>query len=533
MIVVMCFLPVGGMAQSAEWLEMRQEKLYKDSVKFHEHPLRRYYPHRCQNSKGAYGWVGKNHQVIIPLIYNLFPENLQPRMIVAIKGKHGVIDAAGKIILPLEYKDIYISRDSQLLYTWKAADLQGVRDMNGREILPEKYQGIGEDGDTLLLASVKKKGIEIYTRAGKLVGRSEYEFYWRPCKNRIIVHKEFNRRPSAGLLDEHQNILIPPRYSAVFWATENWAFVSDVDNEMGLIYLPTGALTDCGKLLVEAQDENGNFILNKDLAYYGLWDSLLQEIYPISLRRIQPIKGSPYYILKTRKSQFGIGNSNGTLLVDTIYNHIAQAFIMVESPETKSAESKRMLPFWLYNDNDDVYTANQTGLWHEKKGIVAPAGSFEKTYPFSNTTYFTCADDACLLRSLEGEILSGPYYDMDILRYRYLLAQTVAGGEWSVLDSVGQVINTVPNWPNELEKGFFAVEKKLLYALFDPGLSPLTAYNYESLSPFQSLPEKYWPQAVAMDGTNGFSSWVAWGIDRDSGNTVLLDTNGKPYICQE
>lgn len=162
----------------------------------------------------------------IPFLYHLFPEELQPRMIVAMNGTYGVIDSSGKTIVPFQYSNIFFSTDGKRLYTRLNKNRRaGILDLDGKQILADKYEEIGEDGDSLLYGTIKGKSSEMYTMQGKYLGRSEFELQWQCAENRRIVCRELNRGSSCGVLDRNGKVVVPLSYRSVSWAEKDWAQV--------------------------------------------------------------------------------------------------------------------------------------------------------------------------------------------------------------------------------------------------------------------------------------------------------------------
>lgn len=89
---------------------------------------------------GLYGLADKNLKIIIPCSYNKPIETSYSILNntcqkFCIKGKYGVVNKSGKVILKAEYKDISTTTN-HLLKATKDNNLIGIYDTNGTEVLP-------------------------------------------------------------------------------------------------------------------------------------------------------------------------------------------------------------------------------------------------------------------------------------------------------------------------------------------------------------------------------------------------------------
>ncbi|MDR1706316.1 MAG: WG repeat-containing protein, partial [Clostridiales bacterium] len=84
-----------------------------------------------------WGFIDKTGKVVVPLEYDQvysFSEGLAP---VIKDGKYGFIDKTGKVVVPLEYDDVY--NISEGLATVMKDDKWGFIDKTGKVVVPLEY----------------------------------------------------------------------------------------------------------------------------------------------------------------------------------------------------------------------------------------------------------------------------------------------------------------------------------------------------------------------------------------------------------
>lgn len=87
-----------------------------------------------------WGYADMNGQLVIPAKYDWASRYEGNYAVVKLKGKKGLIDSAGKVVLPLTYDDIEPETwENKTWYTLKTGDKYGLANAAGKLVLPAKY----------------------------------------------------------------------------------------------------------------------------------------------------------------------------------------------------------------------------------------------------------------------------------------------------------------------------------------------------------------------------------------------------------
>lgn len=188
--------------------------------------------------KNTYYIIDENGEIITTLTFDLdeFGYFNNGKITVEKDKKVGVIDKYGKIIIPIEYNNIFELSDNS--YRVEKDNKAGIINQNGKTIIPIEYDEIDDFSQNLTIVTKDgKKGI--INKQGKIIIPIEYDEIDSFSKNLTIVTKDEKK----GLINTQGKIILPIEYQEISMLEENlakiqkngkWGFI----NEQGKIVIP-------------------------------------------------------------------------------------------------------------------------------------------------------------------------------------------------------------------------------------------------------------------------------------------------------
>lgn len=189
--------------------------------------------------KNTYYIIDENGEIITTLTFDLdeFGYFNNGKITVEKDKKVGVIDKYGKIIIPIEYNNIFELSDNS--YRVEKDNKAGIINQNGKTIIPIEYDEIDDFSQNLTIVTKDgKKGI--INKQGEIIIPIEYDEIDSFSQNLAIITKDEKK----GLINTQGKIILPIEYQEISMLEENlakiqkngkWGFI----NEQGKIVIPT------------------------------------------------------------------------------------------------------------------------------------------------------------------------------------------------------------------------------------------------------------------------------------------------------
>ena len=213
--------------------------------------------------KGKWGVIDKTGQIVIPLVYDYiyigkFSEGLAS---VEQNGKRGLIDKTGKVVMPLVYDDLYVSPEGLVMVQQNGK--YGCADKKGKIVIPLIYENSLSFSEGL--AIVEKDGKKGFIdKTGKVVIPLIYEsaLYFTEGLAMVAQNGKY------GFIDKTGKIAIPLVYDSAWLFSEGLAMVTQnykwgFIDKTGKVVIPlnydwTGRFSD--GLAAVKQNEKWGFI---------------------------------------------------------------------------------------------------------------------------------------------------------------------------------------------------------------------------------------------------------------------------------
>lgn len=197
-----------------------------------------------------YAYIDKSQHIIVPFgVYDYIePFGLGRKAIVANKGRYGIIDEHGKLVLPLtydlierpsrysDYANIFVATKGNKItilnehanaiptegivsYRYGNADLlvsdihnkKGRVNYNGQLTIPFEYDTLFHFNDTTIIAT-KGNRYGLISRENQIIKPFEYRKIYQLTSDLVFI----NREGKAGIYDEEGKIKIPFEYDAIY-----------------------------------------------------------------------------------------------------------------------------------------------------------------------------------------------------------------------------------------------------------------------------------------------------------------------------
>lgn len=188
--------------------------------------------------KNTYYIIDENGEIITTLTFDLdeFGYFNNGKITVEKDKKVGVIDKYGKIIIPIEYNNIFELSDNS--YRVEKDNKAGIINQNGKTIISIEYDEIDDFSQNLTIVTKDgKKGI--INKQGEIIIPIEYDEIDSFSKNLTIVTKDEKK----GLINTQGKIILPIEYQEISMLEEDlakiqkngkWGFI----NKQGKIVIP-------------------------------------------------------------------------------------------------------------------------------------------------------------------------------------------------------------------------------------------------------------------------------------------------------
>jgi WG containing repeat len=183
---------------------------------------------------GRWGIINRDGQLLQPCIYSYIGPWSEGLALVVNNDKFGYVNAAGKVVVPLQYlynrdvlgDNLFGEGTARVLLEKKA----GLIDSTGKLVLPRDFDDVQPFAEGL--APVKKKDKWGYAdRLQKLRIPYTYEYAW-PFSNGIARVKVNGK---IALIDTKGNYVAPPQFTAVTVLSSGYLLVSDSTGNKGLL----------------------------------------------------------------------------------------------------------------------------------------------------------------------------------------------------------------------------------------------------------------------------------------------------------
>ncbi|MCC7503732.1 MAG: hypothetical protein IT259_00465 [Saprospiraceae bacterium] len=483
---------------SAQELDAANSYWYRDSLEKHKALEFKYRPHRCINRNGKYGWAVKNHKMLIPCRFEYLSPRFSPLMPAAQGSRHGALNASGVVMVPFQYEHINGSIDGRRAYAKNArTGLWSAWDAEGRQIIPEEYESLSDYQDTLIRGyHPASQEFRLLDHTGRLRFAIQYKGLMEMSPGRYMVSQDYPDGRRVGILDEQYRVVMPLDFLQVFWVRHDWAYVQAANKQTGLyhfenqIFTPTnyysiGAPFDCPLLTVYTDEPI-------DAGKAGLMDSTFRFVVPPVFKKITAGADAQFYLLQTTSNRYGACDCTGRIVMDTVYNAISRTYQPLAEEQGNPAPD---LPFYIFQKDD----TSGPCLFHTRRGIVAASGEYDHFTPLSDSIWWACRDNECRLMGFRGPVIDRSYKGRWFVQHGFLWAQPVAGDPFEVF---------------------------LLNGAALPG-------RYRDVKAFHQLEEKYWPEAIRCEETEGYGVWVAFARSDPDGALVLIDITGKVKVLSK
>lgn len=190
--------------------------------------------------KNTYYIIDENGEIITTLTFDLdeFGYFNNGKITVEKDKKVGVIDKYGKIIIPIEYNNIFELSDNS--YRVEKDNKAGIINQNGKTIIPIEYDEIDDFSQNLTIVTKDgKKGI--INKQGKIIIpiKLNYDYMFFFSEDLIKIQKD-NKR---GIINKQGKIIIPIEYDEIDSFSKNLTIVTKDEkkgfiNTQGKIILP-------------------------------------------------------------------------------------------------------------------------------------------------------------------------------------------------------------------------------------------------------------------------------------------------------
>lgn len=172
-----------------------------------------------------FGLMRKNCELVIQAQYDEIGILSLNRALVVYEDQVGYVDGAGKLVIKTLYETFpnYVKRGQfkSNLAIVKLRGKYGIIDQNGKVILPISFTDIGDVSS--LIAFSKGKGWGFMDQTGKIILPAEYDFAESFVKGLAVVEK----LTLQGVIDPKGKIIIPLSYTSVYRLNDELFMVSN------------------------------------------------------------------------------------------------------------------------------------------------------------------------------------------------------------------------------------------------------------------------------------------------------------------
>ncbi len=278
--------------------------------------------------------------------------NLPPRLLVWQDTLFGLIDGAGKTVLPCEYEALFTYNDISYPEGYivaKRQGLWGVLDWNGRTILPYRYDArpkpISNSGGLFLVCGDNKPGGVVNSKGDTVLpfrypNLSELKNYYNnKTDNSLLLsytvvktsdsdettsNRAKRKETLRGLLDLNCREVLAPVYQELFCAN-NMVIVTDTNDYEGLMDLKGKWIRPISPLYTYDCDWSDFYmsITERRTLLKGLLSDDGKIVLPIEYQVVYPLYTTDGLIIaKDRSGLWGIMDSQFRLLIPHRYTEL-------------------------------------------------------------------------------------------------------------------------------------------------------------------------------------------------------------------
>lgn len=253
--------------------------------------------------------------------------------------KEGLLNQQGKLVMPLQYRRIYIDEEANIIrFEVDNDDVKmGLADMQGKIIVKPKYNRIDEfiDGVANITISEENRSLHgLINIKGEEILKPQFTSMLFDMDDKEKYAQVYNNR-MVGVVSRDGRVTVPPKFDEIVYQNkqgDDWGdlAITKLDKKYGIVNINTGKIIaepiydyafSIGKgdsiLFCLRSTEEGNYIIDKngDLVIPITKD----VIYPL-----QYMENNNYFIRKQKDGKKGIISRNNENLIPCIYDNITQ-----------------------------------------------------------------------------------------------------------------------------------------------------------------------------------------------------------------
>jgi hypothetical protein len=401
------------------------------------------------------------------------------------KGKKwGYSDINKNIIIPCEY-------NQTLMFRGNYAKVQkgkrwGLINKNGEEVLSCKYNTIKKLSASLYLVNRKKSKSIINVKDSIFIINNVSRVRIDYCGNIGYCCND-----SFGIIDTFGNTISEAIFKKIGYFKNGYTIATTFSGRNFLLNCSGQKKLIPAKYTNPDEVGNGRIVYCLDRSYFGVIDTLGNEIIPPIYRGIYPFK-SDISVLKNYDNKYELVNFNGEILTNFEYDgykfDYSTKHIFLEKDSLYGfvdVNGKILIPF-KYKDIVTYFNGKAIVSNGKKYGIIDTLNQIVLEFEYdrirkTNNTFNVTKNNKQGIASLSGEIIIPCEYEL-IGNYYNGLANACKDGKWGFIDSVGNHI--VPfvfeNVYAFYEKTFWAKIDNS-WVLFDIDLNQISENSYDRI----------------------------------------------------
>lgn len=341
-----------------------------------------------------------------------------------------------------QYRLRHFESAGQHYLSFKDNDSIGIIDMAGRTLLPAEYQGIATYDKIWILERDNKYRLFSPTRLSAIT-----PWYQSIDKNTNSTYTFCEDKGKYGLIDTSGEIILKAKYKSIT-QRGNYYVIKDQDNNYGLMDSAfNNIIPFVYKYIYDFR--NGLFIVKDNNHKYGVVDKDLNTIIPFEYDQIDFENNNCF---RTQKNyNYGIVDTNNQTLIPNEYSSLSilkkqHCYIALKNYKYGiiGFDNKPVLPF-KYDKLTPVYDAsyflvsnnNLHGIIDSKGDTILPSKYKEIHTPYGSSTLFITNDG---IYDSTGKVIS--HFKKGYISYPYdkgFIAIKYAKDRY---DNRGQIYNT-------------------------------------------------------------------------------------------
>lgn len=535
------FSPLPDYTTSPEKLN----KFIRDSIEEHQKtmvnwgtPHKYLVPHKCANRKGKLALVGFDHQPITDFEFDDINGDWHDNVYLVRKGKlYGCVDTTGKVLVPVNYPQVYLSNPGRLITTGTNGL---VFDRNGKVLLPEGYRGIGSlnlGHKTVIKARQEFDDfLTIFDVDGKKIitcNGFDIESINFVNNNRYIVKVSSDFFTPVKVVDSNLVEIVPPIFRNVVWANDTYVFGRQASpgnaglyslNEKKYYPLPYEVINE------PLKDQSG-FIVETENGKYGVIDNNLKEVLPCQFSNIEQLRDKDLFIVRTFNDNAGLINGKGQFILDTVYFNIWPVII----PEPINRENIRSNPS-IFPGSKPLPTDFIRLADHESHDLIyqIDKNSFLKgaITILTPDLYIQRLDDGKdRLIHHNGNLISMIERCWQTPNLMVVVQQQPNINGAQVYDRSGNFLKELDSWPTSVEipyrEFYIWTAQNGKVGILDPTFSPIIDPKYDAIYKLKEIPIKFTDLWVKYAFQNLEHPFLGWIWDTDKTVPLLIKENGE------